>query len=51
MNSLYPARWDSLTVFDLLADVVEAFYGKMGIVLSDLPNGKVYVAVPVRTAN
>lgn len=48
MYSSYPELWTSMSVYDPLAAAIEAYYGEMGLFLSSLPDGGVYVGVPFR---
>jgi len=48
MYSSYPELWENMTVYDPLATALEAYYGEMGLFLSNLPDGDIYVDVPFR---
>jgi len=48
MHSSYPDRWKSMSVYDSLAVAIEAYYGEMGLFLSNRPGGAIYVGVPFR---
>jgi hypothetical protein len=47
MREKYPNRWADLTVYDELSAVMEDYYGKMGLVLSN-KEGRAYIDVPFR---
>lgn len=48
MYSSYPEHWKSMSVYDPLAAAIEAYYEEIGLFLSNLPDGGVYVDVPFR---
>lgn len=48
MLSLYPDQWNSISVFNGLANVVEEYYSVMGLDLSNTLDGRAYVSVPFR---
>jgi hypothetical protein len=48
MYSLYPDRWEDLSVYDRLATVLETYFGEMGLFFTNKPGEGVYVDVPFR---
>jgi hypothetical protein len=44
----YKTDWKDLSFYSELADVLEKYYSDMGLVLSTINDGEVYVNVPFR---
>lgn len=48
VDALPRAEWNSLSMFDALGDVVDEYYSAMGLELSLLEDGSLYVDIPFR---
>lgn len=46
MYAAYPDNWQGLAAYDELANVVEEYYARLGLVLSTTDDGQAYVDVP-----
>lgn len=48
MLRIYPDGWKDINVYDELASSLESYYNEMGLILSTINNGQIYVKVPFR---
>lgn len=48
MFGKYPKDWKSMSIFDLLAGILENYYAEMGLILRATDDGEIYVQIPFR---
>jgi len=46
MHSQYPKLWKDIEIYNSLTHVMEQYYSDMGLVLSNTPEGQLYVHIP-----